>query len=130
MHDPDNPVMVIARRAWDGFVAGRATGDWTAFLDTLSDDVTFFISSPGPFQGENHGKHRIEDFAQHAAAHGDDRIRFEEPVRVSREGTTVVFEAWDDGSDDSGEMANRVAISFDVDDGRIITVREYVGVMD
>ena len=130
MRDPDSRVMVVARRAWDGFVAGRATGDWSAFLDTLSDDVTFFISSPGPFQGENHGKQRVEDFAQHAAAHGEGRIKFEKPVRVSGKGATVVFEAWDDRSVDGAEMANRVALSLDVEDGRIITVREYVGVMD
>ena len=121
--------MTTARCAWDGFVAGRANGDWTAFLDTLSDDVTFFISSSGPFQGENHGKHRAEDFAIHAAQTGD-RLKFEEPVRVSREGSTVVFEAWDEGTVGGEPTTNRVALSFDVENDKIITVREYVGVMD
>ena len=130
MHEDDDPIVTTARLAWDGFVIGRATGNWAAFLDTLSDDVTFFISAPGPFQGENHGKDRVEDFAQYSARHKEGRLKCEEPVRVPREGGTVMFEAWDDGSTTDQEMANRVALSFDVEDGKITIVREYVGVMD
>lgn len=121
--------MTTARRAWDGFVAGRATGNWAEFLGTLGDDVTFFVSSPGPFQGENHGKHRVENFALHAAR-TEDRLRFEEPVRVSREGCTVVFEAWDEGTVGGEPTTNRVALSFDVENGKVIMAREYRGVMD
>ena len=130
MHKDDDQVMATARRAWDGFVIGRATGDWAVFLDTLSEDVTFFVSLAGPFQGENHGKERAEEFAHHPSTQEAGRLRFQEPIRVLREGDTVVFEAWDEGTIAGEPITNRVALSFDIDDAKVITVREYVGVMD
>ena len=130
MNDEHDQVMTTARRAWNGFVAGRATGDWRLFLETLSDDVTFYVPSSGPFQGENHGKRRAEDFTHHMSADPAKRLSFEEPVRVSREGATVVFEAWDEGTIAGKPITNRIALSFDIDGDRVMTVREYVGVMD
>ena len=126
----DDEVMMVARCAWDGFVLGRATGDWAAFLEVLSDDVTFFTSLPGPFQGENHGKRRAIQFAQYASMRKLGQFRFQKPIRVSREDATVVFEAWDEGTIAGESITNRVALSFDIEDAKVITVREYVGVMD
>ena len=126
----EDEVLVTARRTWDGFVKGRQSGDWAMFLDTLSDDVTLFLSSPGIFQGENHGKDRAIAYTEDMIANLTERLRFEEPVRVSREGTTVVFEAWDDGTIAGKPITNRIALSVDVSGNQVITVREYVGVMD
>ena len=126
----DDQVLATARRAWEGFVKGRECGDWAQFLDTLSDDVTFFLSSPGTFQGENHGKERAIAFTRDALANEALQLRFEEPIRISREDTTVVFEAWDDGTIAGKPITNRIALSVDVTGDQVTTVREYVGVMD
>ena len=130
MDPDDDEVMVVARRAWDGFVLGHASGDWAAFLETLSDDVTFFTPVAGSFQGANSGKDRAIEFAHYLSAQRRKLLQYQSPVRVSREGATVVFEAWDDASMTAGSISNRIALSLDVEDAKVITIREYVGLMD
>ncbi|MEO0989045.1 MAG: nuclear transport factor 2 family protein, partial [Cyanobacteria bacterium J06639_14] len=57
-----NPApLSIAQGAFRDFSHGLATGDWSGFLDWLSDDFTFWFPA-GPFQGTNTGKDRAQAF--------------------------------------------------------------------
>lgn len=117
-----------ARRAWDALADGHRTGDFTRYLAMLSDDYSFSIPV-GPFRGLNTGKERARAFFNAVAA-ASPNLTYREPLRITASGTTVVVEFDDDGDFGGVPYQNRIAASFDVEDGLIIGYREYFGDVD
>lgn len=118
----------IALAAWRANAAGHAGGSFDPWLDSLAEDVR--ITMPiGPFRGETIGKAgagRI--YAMIASA--EPRLVYEEPLRVTDRGDTVVIEFDDHGTIAGMPYRNRIAASFDVRDGKISAYREYFGDID
>lgn len=120
---PDN--VEIAQRAFQHFTHGLATGEWSLFIDMLTEDFTFWFPV-GPYHGLNVGKQRAIAFFQYVSE------AFEQGLtvtleRVTSNETTVVFEFRDEGVLRGEAYKNRVAVSFDVRGDKICSYREYFG---
>ena len=118
----------IALAAWRANAAGHAGEDFAPWLDALTDDVR--ITMPlGPFRGETVGKKGAS--AIYAAIAGaQPRLTYEEPLRITERGDTVVIEFDDHGTIAGMTYRNRIAGSFDIRDGKIAAYREYFGDID
>lgn len=126
-HGPGSP-REIALAAWRANAAGHAGKDFTPWLDALADDVR--ITMPlGPFRGETVGKAGAA--AIYAAIAGaQPRLTYEEPLRVTESGDTVVIEFDDHGAIAGLPYRNRIAGSFDIRHGKVAAYREYFGDID
>ncbi|MBF2047548.1 MAG: nuclear transport factor 2 family protein [Leptolyngbya sp. IPPAS B-1204] len=124
---PHSETLNIANQAFEAFSSGIAHGDWSAFLNWLSEDFTFWFPA-GPYQGWNQGKDRASEFL-----HSVSRV-FPQGLtltieQVTSNDTTVVFEVRSEGMMQSHAYQNQAAIAFDVKDGKICAYREYLGVI-
>ena len=118
----------IALAAWRANAVGHAGGDFTPWLNALADDVR--ITMPlGPFRGETVGKQGAQAIYA-AIASASPRLVYEEPLRVTEHGDTVVIEFDDHGTIAGMAYRNRIAGSFDIRDGKIAAYREYFGDID
>lgn len=113
----------VALAAWRANGLGHGGGDFAPWLAALADDVR--INMPlGPFRGETIGKGgavRIYGAIAQAQPH----IVYDEPLRISENGNTVVVEFDDHGTIGGMPYRNRIAASFDVKNGKIAAYREY-----
>ena len=117
----------IAGVAFGEFAAGLATGDWTAFLDRLSEDFRFWFPA-GPFKGWNHGKDRAIAFFSSVSHVFPEGLTLT-ISQVTYNATTVVFEVQSRGKMLGHNYENQAAIAFEVRDGQIVCYREYLGVV-
>lgn len=124
--DAAGRTMEIARRGFDYFCQGLAKGDWKSFLKMLSEDFTFHFPS-GKYQGANFGKAKAAEFFKYVSETFAEGITVTEVLRVTGSDTTVVFEFKDEGRLRGQPYKNRVAVSFDVRDDKIVAYREYFG---
>ena len=118
----------VAEEAFADFTSGLATGEWTPFLDRLSDDFTFHFPM-GRYQGLNKGRDSAAEFFAFVSQVYSDGLFVDEVHGVTAEGTTVVFEFSDHGLMFGKPYANKVAISLDVCGERICGYREYFGLV-
>jgi len=118
----------VAEEAFADFRIGLATGEWTPFLDRLSDDFTFHFPM-GRYQGLNKGKDKAAEFFAYVSQVYADGLFIDEVSGVTAEGTRVVFEFSDHGVMFGQPYANKVAISLDVCGERICGYREYFGLV-
>jgi len=118
----------IAMEAWRRNAHGHATGEFEPWFALLDDDVV--ITMPlGPFRGSNHGIATARQiYAQISAA--KPRLVYEQPLRVSQTGATVVIEFDDHGTIAGFPYRNRIAASFDVGGEKVTAYREYFGDID
>ena len=94
----------------------------------LTDDYTFCLPI-AEFRERTVGKNRAaECYRQIAAA--NPKLKFEEPVRISANGNTVVIEFEDAGMIMGFPYRNRITSSFDVRGDQICGYREYFGYLD
>lgn len=124
----DDPVTTTALRAWRALADAHDAGDFTAYLDMLTEDYVFSMPL-GAFRGEHRGREAAAECYRQIAA-SDPKLVFEEPMRVTREGDTVVVEFEDAGTIMGRPYRNRIASSFDVRGDRICGYREYFGDID
>ncbi|MEA5619760.1 nuclear transport factor 2 family protein [Cronbergia sp. UHCC 0137] len=115
----------VANKAFEYFQHGLATGEWTEFLEMLTDDFTFWFPM-GKFHGLNQGKERAKEFFQYVYESFPDGLNLTLDRQTSNE-TTVVFEFRDEGKLFGQPYKNRVAISLDVREDKICSYREYFG---
>ncbi|MBD2387049.1 nuclear transport factor 2 family protein [Cylindrospermum sp. FACHB-282] len=115
----------VAQQAFEHFEHGLATGEWSVFLDMLTEDFTFWFPM-GKFHGLNVGKERAREFFQYVAEsfRGGITLILE---RLTSNETTVVFEFRDEGLLLGQPYKNRIAVSFDVRGDKICGYREYFG---
>ncbi len=127
MPEASSHTLHIAERAFQAFCQGLASGDWSPFLDQLSDDFTFWFPA-GPFKGWNHGRDRAQEFFKLATAVFPEGLTLTvQQITSSR--TTVVFEVHSEGLMLGQPYENQAAIAFDVGDDKICGYREYLGVV-
>lgn len=118
----------VALAAWRASAAGHGGNDFAPWLATLADDVR--ITMPlGPFRGETVGKAGAADIYA-AIARAQPRLTYEEPLRVTEHGDTVVIEFDDHGTIAGMPYRNRIVGSFDIRQGKVAAYREYFGDID
>ena len=127
MHEPD-PVTQTALAAWRQLKAAHDAGDFGGYLAMLTDDYTFSMPV-GEFRGQHVGRDRAAECYRQIAA-SEPKLRFHDPLRVTRQGNTVVVEFEDEGTIQGRPYRNRIASSFDVRGDRICGYREYFGDID
>lgn len=121
-------IIKTANEAWTALATGHRTGNFSAYLSMLSDDYTFSIPV-GPFRGQNKGLERAQAFFDAVAA-AKPNLTYNEPLRISSTGSTVVIEFADEGDLGGAAYKNRIAASFDIVNGRVAAYREYFGDID
>ena len=126
MSENSEKTLKIAQQAFDHFTHGLATGEWSAFLDMLTEDFTFWFPM-GKFHGLNEGKDRAREFFQYVSESFNSGIQLTSLDSVTSNETTVVFEFRDEGLLLNQPYKNRVAVSFDVRGEQISGYREYFG---
>ncbi|AHJ27984.1 nuclear transport factor 2 family protein [Nodularia spumigena CS-584] len=126
MSENSEKTLKIAQQGFDHFTHGLATGEWSAFLDMLTEDFTFWFPM-GKFHGLNEGKDRAREFFQYVSESFNSGIQLTSLDSVTSNETTVVFEFRDEGLLLNQPYKNRVAVSFDVRGEQISGYREYFG---
>ncbi|MGH2412513.1 MAG: nuclear transport factor 2 family protein [Microcystaceae cyanobacterium] len=121
-------IMETAQTAFKHFTDGLATGQWSAFLDMLTEDFTFWFPV-GPFQGTNVGKARASEFFPYVTEKIFTQGLSVTLQRITSNETTVVFEIQSEGQMLGHAYQNQAAISFDVRENQICGYREYLGVL-
>ncbi|MGC1306457.1 MAG: nuclear transport factor 2 family protein [Phormidesmis sp.] len=119
--------MKIAEAAFKDFSQGLASGEWSPFLDRLSEDLTFWFPA-GPFKGLNTGKARAKEFFAMVSKVFPQGLSLT-VERVMSQGNTVLFEVRSQGSMLGHPYENQAAISFDIKGEKVCGYREYLGVI-
>lgn len=117
----------VAEAAFQAFAQGLASGEWSPFLDQLSDDFTFWFPA-GSFKGLNHGRDRAKAFFELASSLFPDGLALT-VIQVTSNSKTVIFEVRSSGMMAGHPYENQAAIAFDVRDEKISAYREYLGVV-
>ena len=119
----------VAERFIDLHRRGWATGEWGEYLALISDDFTFWMPA-GDVRGKNVGKTAWERYVRSATQAGT-RLTISAPQVLTMSGDHFVFESTSEGLlFGKVPWKNRVAISVDVRDGKIVGFREYFGDLD
>jgi len=116
-----------AELAFQSFSHGLARGDWSPFLDLLTDDFAFWFPA-GPFKGWNHGREKAKEFFSMVSKVFPDGLTLT-VQRVTSNPSTVVFEVRSEGVMMGHPYENQAAISFDIRGDKICGYREYLGVI-
>lgn len=127
MPEASSKTLQIAESAFQAFSHGLASGDWSPFLDQLSDDFTFWFPA-GPFKGLNHGRERAKEFFNLVSVMFPGGLSLT-VQQIASNSTTVVFEVRSQGSLLGHPYENQAAIAFEVRDDKICAYREYLGVV-
>lgn len=127
MSEASTETLQIAKDAFQDFSYGLEGGDWSPFLNQLSDDFTFWFPA-GSFKGLNRGREKAREFFASVS-----RV-FPEGLtlivqQITSNPTTVVFEVRSQGSMLGYAYQNQAAIAFEVRNGKICAYREYLGVV-
>lgn len=125
-HAPNEPsaseqyaVAAEAARRW---VAGAASGDWTAFTHMLAEDVRFSVPAPG-LAPTGTGLAEAEAFFSFLA----ENVRTTLVVKnVLADGGTVGFEIRAEGLLQGRRMANHLFLVLVVHEGVVTSFREYI----
>lgn len=123
-----DPVTAVALRGWRALANAHLEGDFTPYLAMLTEDYLFAMPL-GAFRGEHRGIAAATECYRQIAA-SEPRLVFAEPLRVTRQGDTVVIEFEDAGTIMGKPYRNRIASSFDVRGDQISGYREYFGDID
>jgi ketosteroid isomerase-like protein len=113
--------------AFTAFRHGLATGEWDRFLETLADDFTFWFPV-GRFAGENVGRARASEFFHYVSDEVFAGGLTLDPVAVTSNENTVIFEARSSGRMFGLPYRNQVAIAFETRGNKIQSYREYLGI--
>lgn len=127
MPEASSKTLEIAQVAFQAFTLGLASGEWSPFLEQLSDDFAFWFPV-GPFAGWNYGRVRAQEFFALVS------VLFPEGLtlsvqQITSNSTTVVFEVRSHGVLSGYPYQNQAAIAFDIRHDKICGYREYLGVV-
>jgi ketosteroid isomerase-like protein len=124
----DPEAFEVALRAFRGLQRGAATGDWSAFLAELSDDVRIMIpvpaTIPNPPEGLLVGRQVAEMLwaSHHTEEVSGARL---EAKRVSANGPLVVVEARVEGTLNGELVANYFVFALEIAGSRVVGMYEY-----
>lgn len=116
----------VARRAFEQFRQGLATGSWGGFLGMLTDDFTFSFPK-GKFAGEHHGQDKAAAFFAYVSEVYAEGLHVTGLHHVAVSGNTVFFEFEDEGKLFGKPYYGRVVVAFDVRQDKLCGYREYFG---
>lgn len=123
-----DPITEVAMTAWRALRDAHRDGDFSGYLALITEDYEFSMPL-GEFRGLHCGRAAAAACYRQIAV-SEPRLTFHEPLRVSRQGETVVIEFEDEGTIMGKPYHNRIASSFDVRGDRICGYREYFGDID
>jgi ketosteroid isomerase-like protein len=123
---PQSEPLATAHRALEAFSHGYRTAEWDSFLALLAPDVEFWLPV-SPYEERNVGRDALGGFLRSMTDEHGARFNIHPPIRTSHSDGTVVFECPEDGEIGGSPVTNRLAVSFDVRDGLIHGMREYLG---
>lgn len=114
--------IAVATEAAQHWANGAATGDWTAFMQLLAEDVRFSVPVPSvPPTGAT------RDEAARFFSYLADNLRTELTVKkVLANGGTVGFEIRAEGIHQSRRIVNHILLVLVMDEGVVTGFREYV----
>jgi hypothetical protein len=125
---PSAETLDVAAEAFRGLQRGAATGDWSGFVEMLSDDARIMIPVPAdvenPPEGLLVGKHIAEMLF---ASHHDEKVQGAqlECKRASGNGNLVVLECRVEGNLNGELVANFFVFAFEVAGRQIAAMYEY-----
>jgi ketosteroid isomerase-like protein len=126
--EPRGEALRICLIGLQRFREGWATGQWRPFLELLAP--SFLQRVPiGPLRGREVGLEEARKHFRSLTLLGA-RLQLGEPFRVAASGSGATFELEVTGELYGLPYRNRLALSFDVADGRITGLREYFGDLD
>jgi ketosteroid isomerase-like protein len=127
MSEASSKTLEIAEVAFQAFSLGLASGEWSPFLEQLSDDFAFWFPA-GPFKGWNHGRARAQEFFTSVSNLFPGGLTLS-VQQVTSNSTTAVFEVRSHGVLSGYPYQNQAAIAFDIRHDKICGYREYLGVV-
>ncbi len=114
------------QEAFQHFKKGALDGEWDGYLNYFAEDASYWGPVPGKFLGENKGREKIRAFYESQTANGV-KLKAEDPFNIITEGKKVFIEYHESGTVGGNPFKNIVALSYIVEDGKIIDCREYLG---
>jgi len=125
----DEQALDVAIEAFRGLQRGAATGDWSGFLERLTDDVRLIIPLPVSagvtgLEGLNVGIDRARQMfrSHHEERNGIVRL---DCKRIAANGPLIVFESRIEGDLADGPMASGLVFIFEIADGKVAAMYEY-----
>ena len=118
--------MEVGLRGFEAFKRGLAQGEWQEFFAMLSDDFEFYFPM-GSYKGLNQGKAKAQEFFAYVGQVYNEGLHVVELLRMTAGEKTVVFEFRDEGMLRGEMYRNRISVSWDIRDGKIVSYREYFG---
>ncbi|MEL6555593.1 MAG: nuclear transport factor 2 family protein [Cyanobacteria bacterium J06621_11] len=120
--------IATARKAFDLFAQGWATGNFDLYIALLAEEMTFWFpmgTHRGKFSGAEGRQEMIAKCRDHEAA--GDRLTFSSPHYALSDESSVIFEFESEGLYAGEPYKGHNAIAFEVKDGKVVGFREYFG---
>lgn len=127
MSEASPETLKIAQQAFQAFADGLAGRGWSAFLNQLSDDFSFWFPA-GPFKGWNQGREKAQEFLNSASRVFPEGLVLE-IQQITSNPTTVIFEIRSQGLMLGHPYENQAAIAFEIRNNQVCSYREYLGVV-
>lgn len=122
MSPPGPTPQTIAQATLNDLLQGLQTGQWQAFRDRLTEDVTLWFPQE-PFQGVNRGQEQVIALLHSIPWNSDTAITVE---RVTCNGTTVMVELGLDRPEGMATGFERAAIALQVRGEKISAIQPYL----
>jgi ketosteroid isomerase-like protein len=125
---PDADTLRVAEQAFLAVQRGAGTGDWSAFVDLLADDVRIMIPVPADVPNPPEGVLTGKDVARQLfSSHHQEKVEGAvlECKRVAANGNLVMMECRVEGNLNGELVANHFVFSFEVAGGRVASMYEY-----
>lgn len=129
MTETASGVVEVGQRGFDAFKHGIETGDAGPLLEVAADDIVFSVALWGEWAGPQRGKDRLKELVDHQHNVLKLKTRVTQTSRSVSE-DRVWFEFSNDGTNLGGEYHGRLAVVFQVEDGKVKAFREYAGVLN
>lgn len=120
--------IATARKAFDLFAQGWATGNFDPYIAVLAEEVTFWFpmgTHRGKFSGAEGRQEMIAKCRDHEAA--GDRLTFSSPHYALSDESSVIFEFESEGLYTGKPYKGHNAIAFEIKDDKVVGFREYFG---
>ncbi|CAD5936388.1 hypothetical protein PCC9214_01633 [Planktothrix tepida] len=128
MESGSSSILAVAQQGFARLQQGLATGQWEPFLEMVMEDCTFSFPA-GSYKGLHQGKTTLAKFLNYASECVFKKSLMLTLQRITHNQTTVIFEVSSDGEMWGQPYQNQAAIVFDIQDDRICSYREYLGVI-
>ena len=126
MENNTKEALNTVQEAFAQFKKGALEGNCDGYMDYFAEDASYWAPTPGPFLGENKGKGKIRQFYE-SQTQAAVKLKVEDPFNIVAQGDKVLVEYYEQGTIGGEPFSNRVAIAYQVENGKITESREYLG---